>query len=119
QTRQGLEDGAIVLQEIEPPQTPLNQGGSKKVVFAVIGDMSLIPVFEAAASLEKSGVGSRIVSIINPRRLYRPTDVAWDTCSEADGGFLSDDKFAEMFGGDALVGVIGGASGMLEPVMLR
>jgi phosphoketolase len=119
QTRQGLEDGAIVLQEIEPPQTPLNQGGGKKVVFAVIGDMSLIPVFEAAASLEKSGVGSRIVSIINPRRLYRPTDVAWDTCSEADGGFLSDDKFAEMFGGDALLGVIGGASGMLEPVMLR
>ena len=52
-------------------------------------------------------------------RFYRPTDVAWDTCSEPDGGFLSDAKFAEIFGGSALIGVTGGAPAMLEPVMLR
>jgi len=119
QTRQGLKDGAVVLQEIEPAQTNLNEGGSKKVVFAVIGDMTLMPVFEAAAFLEGEGIGVKIVSIINPRRLYRPNDVAWDTCSEPDGGFLDDAKFAEIFGCDALIGVTGGASGMLEPIMLR
>lgn len=110
QTRQGLEEGAVVLHEV---------AGDKKVVFAVIGDMTLMPVFEAAAFLETEGIGVRIVSIINPRRLYRASDVAWNTCSEADGGFLSDEKFAELFGGDALIGVTGGASAMLEPIMLR
>ena len=110
QNRQGLEDGAIVLQE-----TP----GDKKVVFAVIGDMTLIPVYEAAKLLQQEGIGTRIVSVINPRRLYRSNDVAWDTCSEADGNFLGDGKFAEMFGGDALIGVTGGAPAMLEPIMLR
>ncbi|OIP75499.1 MAG: transketolase [Oscillatoriales cyanobacterium CG2_30_44_21] len=110
QTRQALEDGAIALQEI---------AGSKKVVFAVIGDMMLQPVYEAAQKLAELGVGSKIVSIVSPRRLYRATDVAWDTCSEPDGKFLSDTDFEAMFGGDALLGVIGGASAMLEPVMLR
>jgi phosphoketolase len=110
QTRQALRDGAVVLQEVE---------GDKTVVFAVIGDMTLMPVFEAAAFLETEGIGVRIVSVVNPRRLYRPSDVAWDTCSEPDGGFLDDAKFAEFFGGDALIGVTGGASGMLEPIMLR
>ncbi len=110
QTRQALRDGAVVLQEV---------AGDKKVVFAVIGDMTLMPVFEAAAFLETEGIGVRIVSVVNPRRLYRPSDVAWDTCSEPDGGFLDDAKFAELFDGDALIGVTGGASAMLEPVMLR
>ncbi|MBD2249908.1 phosphoketolase family protein [Nostoc parmelioides] len=110
QTRQGLEDGAVVLHEIP---------GGKQVVFAVIGDMTLIPVFEAAAFLETEGIGVKIVSIINPRRLYRPHDVAWDTCSEADNGFIDDAKFAELFAGDALIGVTGGAPAMLEPIMLR
>ncbi len=119
QTRQGLEEGAVILHEVDPPQTPLNQGGSKKVVFAVIGDMTLIPVFEAAAFLETEGIGVRIISVINPRRLYRPSDVAWDTCSQPDGNFLSDAKFAELFDGDALIGVTGGPSAMLEPIMLR
>ena len=111
QTREGLNKGAIVLQE-----TP----GDKTVVFAVIGDMTLIPVFEAAEQLKSQGIGSKIVSIISPRRLYRPTDVAWDTISQAqDGDFLSDAEFSAMFDGDALVGVTGGSSAMLEPVMLR
>ena len=110
QTRQGLRDGAVVLQEV---------AGDKTVVFAVVGDMTLIPVYEAAAYLETEGIGVRIVSVINPRRLYRPTDTAWDTCSEPDGGFLDDAGFEKLFGGDALIGVTGGASLMLEPVMLR
>ena len=84
QTREGLEKGAVVLQS-----TP----GDKQVIFAVIGDMTLIPVFEAAQTLKSQGVGSKIVSIISPRRLYRPSDVAWDTCTGKDGNFLSDEEF--------------------------
>lgn len=111
QTREGLAKGGIVLQE-----TP----GDKTVVFAVIGDMTLIPVFAAAEQLKAQGIGSKIISVINPRRLYRSTDVAWDSCSrEQDGDFLSDAEFSTMFDGDALLGVTGGSSAMLEPVMLR
>ncbi|PZV16294.1 MAG: transketolase [Leptolyngbya sp.] len=110
QTRQALEDGAIALHESQ---------GSKTIVFAVIGDMILNPVFEAAKQLEAQGFGVRIVAIVSPRRLYRPTDVAWEICSEADGGFLDDAGLDRLFSGDALIGVIGGASAMLEPVMLR
>lgn len=109
-TRVALRDGAVVLQE-----TP----GNKTVVFATIGDMILIPVFEAAKALEAEGIGSRIVSVVSPRRLYRPNDTGWETCSEPDGGFLDDTSFNAIFGGDALIGVTGGASGMLEPIMLR
>jgi phosphoketolase len=61
----------------------------------------------------------KIVSVINPRYLYRPGDVAWDSCSESEANFTSDNKFAELFAGDALIGVTGGALGMLEPIMLR
>ena len=110
QTRQALEDGGVILQE-----TP----GEKKVVFAVIGDMTLIPVFEAASQLEAQGIGVKIVSVINPRRLYRPEDVLWNTCTQKDGNFLDDAGFARLFGGDALIGVTGGTSAMLEPVLLR
>ena len=110
QTRQALQDGAIVLQD-----TP----GTQTVVFAVIGDMVLMPVYEAAKQLQDRGIGVRIVSVVSPRRLYRPSDVAWEACSESDGTFLSDATFENMFGGDALIGVTGGASTMLEPIMLR
>jgi len=111
QTRQALKDGAVILQETE---------GTKKVVFAVVGDMILTPVFEAAEKLtQQEGFGVRIVSVINPRRLYRSHDVAWDTCSEADGDFLDDAGFNRLFDGDALIGVSGGTSALLEPVMLR
>jgi phosphoketolase len=110
QTRQGLTDGAVVLQ---------TTAGRKTVVFAVIGDMTLAPAYAAAEQLAAQGIGSKIVSIINPRRLYRPTDVAWQTCSQPDDGFLSDANFQEMLGGDALIGITGGAPAMLEPVMLR
>lgn len=81
--------------------------------------MVLMPVFEAAAYLEAQEVGVRIVSVVNPRRLYRPSDVAWDSCAEPDDGFLDDAGFEALFGDDALIGVTAGASGMLEPIMLR
>ncbi|MDJ0597420.1 MAG: phosphoketolase [Crocosphaera sp.] len=110
QTRQALQDGGIILHESE---------GTKKVVFAVVGDMTLIPVFDAALHLENEGIGVKIVSVISPRRLYRPNDVAWETCSEKDSHFLDDEGFEKLFGGDALIGVTGGTSAMLEPVMLR
>ncbi|MBD2578408.1 phosphoketolase [Oscillatoria sp. FACHB-1406] len=110
QTRQGLQEGGIILHDSE---------GTKKVVFAVIGDMTLGPVFDAASQLEKEGFGVRIVSVINPRRLYRPSDVAWESCAQADGNFLDDAGFDRIFGGDALIGVSGGTSAMLEPVILR
>jgi phosphoketolase len=110
QTRQALQDGGVILHDSE---------GSKKIVFAVIGDMTLIPVFDAAQHLEDEGMGVRIVSVINPRRLYRPSDVAWDSCTDADSHFLEDDAFNSLFSGDALIGVTGGASAMLEPIMLR
>ncbi len=110
QTRQALQEGAFVLQEIP---------GDKTVVLATIGDMTLIPVLEAAEQLKAAGIGSKVVSVVSPRRLYRPSDVAWDTCSEIDGGFLDGEGFDRLFGGDALLGVTGAASAMLEPVMLR
>jgi phosphoketolase len=110
QTRQGLEQGGVVLEQM---------AGGKQVVFAVLGDMPLTPVFAAATELHAQGLAVRIVSVINPRRLYRPDDVAWSTCSQPDDGFISDAQFEALLGGDALIGVTGGASGLLEPIMLR
>ncbi|NJL99375.1 MAG: phosphoketolase [Synechococcaceae cyanobacterium SM2_3_2] len=108
--RQAVQEGATVLQE---------HPGSQMVVFAVVGDMVLLPVFEAAEALKQQGIGSRIVSVVNPRRLYRPSDVAWQTCSQPDGEFVSAEQFAGLFGGDVLLGITGGSSLMLEPLMLR
>lgn len=110
QTRQALQDGGVILHQTS---------GKRTVVFAVVGDMTLIPVFDAAEHLESEGIGVRIVSVINPRRIYRPSDVAWETCTNPDSHFLDDQGFERLFDGDALIGVTGGASGMLEPIMLR
>ncbi len=115
QSRQALQDGAIAVHESQSTSSK----DAKRVVFAVVGDMILLPVLEAAAHLEAEGLTVRVVSVVNPRRLYRPTDVAWDICSEADGEFLNDAGFEALFGGDALIGVTGGSSLMLEPIMLR
>jgi len=114
QARQAIEEGAIVLHE-----TKAKAGSSCRVVFAVTGDMVLLPVFEAAQQLEAQGIGVRIVAIVNPRRLYRPTDVAWNSCSEPDGKFMSRAQFDKLFHGDVLLGVTGGPGAMLEPLMLR
>ncbi len=111
QARAGIERGAITLYE--------SASGSKRVVFAVTGDMVLLPVFEAKDKLEADGYQVRIVSAANPRRLYRTSDVAWDTVSEPDNAFMDDDHFNAMFDGDVLLGITGGPSGPLEPIMLR
>ncbi|MEO0456417.1 MAG: phosphoketolase [Cyanobacteria bacterium P01_A01_bin.114] len=110
QTREALTKGAVELQS-----TP----GNQTVVFGVLGDMMLIPVIDAVRALAEQGIGSKIVAIVNPRRLYRPSDVAWQSCTQPDGEFMSDAEFASLFGGDALLGVTGGASAMIEPLMLR
>lgn len=110
QTREALDKGAIILQEIP---------GEKTVVFPVVGDMVLAPVLAAAEQLKVQGIGSKIISVINPRRLYRDSDTAWATCSEPDGLFLEDADFEQLFAGDALIAVTGGTSAMLEPIMLR
>lgn len=110
QTERALEEGGFILQETE---------GKQKVVFAVIGDMTLTPVLAAAELLQNQGIGVRILSVISPRRFYRPSDVNWEHSTQGDGQFLDDAAFANLCGGDALIGVTGGSSAMLEPIMLR
>jgi phosphoketolase len=61
----------------------------------------------------------RIVAVVNPRRLYRPSDIAWDTVSQPDNKFMDDNHFNALFDGDALLAVSGGPSAALEPVLLR
>ncbi|MDH5324840.1 MAG: phosphoketolase [Gammaproteobacteria bacterium] len=96
-----------------------NSGEKGTVVFAVTGDMILLPVFEAKDKLESIGYKVRIVAVLNPRRLYRPSDVAWDTVSQGDDKFMGDDEFNNLFDGDVLMAVSGGPSAPLEPVLLR
>ncbi|MES9968155.1 MAG: phosphoketolase, partial [Sedimenticola sp.] len=78
-----------------------------------------LPVFQAKERLESEGYRVRIVAVVNPRQLYRPTDVSWDTVSEPDNAFMDDDHFNTLFDGDVLIGISGGPSACLEPVMLR
>jgi phosphoketolase len=112
QARAAIEQGAVALREPGP-------GTRGTVVFAVTGDMILLPVFEAAERLESAGYGVRVVSVVNPRRLYRAGDVAWAHAAEPDGRFMDDAAFDALFGGDVLIGVSGGGTAALEPVMLR
>jgi phosphoketolase len=114
QARRAIDDGAVTLYE-SAPSSP----SSSLVVFAVTGDMVLLPVFEAKDRLEAQGQRVRIVAVANPRRLYRPGDVAWQHSAEPDGRFMDDARFAELFDGDALVAVSGGGTVALEPVLLR
>jgi phosphoketolase len=112
QARQAMEDGAVTLYE-----TPVGKG--PLIVLAVAGDMILLPAFAAREVLEQAGTRVRIVSIANPRRLYRPGDVSWNSVSEPDGRFMDDASFAKLFDGDALLAISGGPSATLEPVLLR
>jgi len=112
ESRHAIENGAAIIYE--------SKSGSKgTVVFAVTGDMIFLPVFEARDKLEQEGYKVRIVAVVNPRRLYRPTDIAWDTVSEPDNKFMDDDHFNALFDGDALLAVSGGPSAALEPVLIR
>lgn len=110
QTREALETGTITLSET---------AGKNKITLAVVGDVVLQPVLAAAQQLVAAGLGVKVVAIVSPRRLYRPSDVAWDTCAEADPGFLSDAEFEQVFGGDVLLGITGGPTAILEPLLLR
>ena len=102
--------------------TRLYEGGTGDkgtVVFAVTGDMVLLPVFEAKDRLEAEGYRVRVVAVVNPRRLYRPDDVAWQSCAEPDGGFMDDAEANALLDGDLLCAVSGGPGAPLEPVLLR
>jgi phosphoketolase len=112
QAREAVEIGAVTLYESRV-------GEKGTVVFAVTGDMILLPVFEARARLEAEGYRVRIVAVVNPRRLYRPTDIAWNSVSEPDGRFMGDAEFDALFDADVLLAVSGGPSAPLEPVLLR
>jgi phosphoketolase len=112
ESRQAVENGAATVYESA-------SGGKGTVVLAVTGDMVFLPVFEAKDLLEAEGYRVRIVAVVSPRRLYRPTDVSWDTVSEPDNRFMDDDHFDALFDGDALIAVSGGPSAPLEPVLLR
>jgi phosphoketolase len=109
---EAIDKGAIVLSESAA-------GERGTVVFAVTGDMVLGPVFEAKTALESDGYRVRIVCVANPRRLYRSHDVAWQHAAEPDDAFMADTEFATLFGGDVLIGISGGGTVALEPVMLR
>ena len=112
EARSAIEEGAATIYESAA-------GDKGTVVFAVTGDMVYLPVFETKDKLEAEGYKVRIVAVVNPRRLYRPTDVAWDTVSQPDGKFMSDEDFNTLFDADVLMAVSGGPSAPLEPVLLR
>jgi phosphoketolase len=112
EARHAVEDGAAVLYES-------TSGDKGTIVFAVTGDMVFLPVFEAKDRLEAAGYRVRIVAVVNPRALYRPSDLAWETVAQPDNRFMDDDHFNALFDGDVLLGVSGGPSAPLEPVMLR
>jgi phosphoketolase len=107
-----IEAGAATIYESD-------SGDKGTVVFAVTGDMVYLPVFEAKEQLEADGYRVRIVAVVNPRRLYRPSDISWDTVAEPDNKFMDDDRFNALFDGDVLLAVSGGPSAPLEPVLLR
>jgi phosphoketolase len=112
EARTAVDQGAATIYESA-------SGNKGTVVFAVTGDMVLLPVFKAKDQLEKDGYRVRIVAVVNPRRLYRATDISWDTVSQPDNHFMNDDVFNALFDGDALLAVSGGPSAPLEPVLLR
>ncbi len=112
QAREAIEQGAVCLADT-------GHGAAGTVVFAVTGDMVALPVFAAKETLEAAGYRVRVVAVVNPRRLYRPSDVAWRHSAEPDDRFMSDADFQTLFDGDALIGVSGGGTVALEPVLLR
>jgi phosphoketolase len=112
ESRKAVEDGAAILYESAA-------GDKGTVVFAVTGDMVFLPVFEAKDRLEAEGYRVRIVAVVNPRALYRPGDLAWETVAQPDNRFMDDDHCNALFDADVLLGVSGGPSAPLEPVLLR
>lgn len=119
ESRTAMERGAVTLYETE---SAADRAGAKTIVLAVVGDLILDSVFDAKDQIEAARHRVRIVAVVAPRRLYRPDDVSWEriTLPEArDGGFLGEVDFNILFGGDALLGITGGAGAVLEPVLIR
>jgi phosphoketolase len=116
EARIAINEGAATIYESASSESGVDKG---TVVFAVTGDMIYLPVFEAKDRLEADGYRVRIVAVLNPRRLYRSTDIAWDTVSQPDNKFMTDGDFNALFDGDVLLAVSGGPSAPLEPVLLR
>lgn len=117
EAQHAMEAGAAAI--YESPDIENRAGSKGTIVFGVTGDMIFLPVFEAKDKLEAEGYKVRIVAIVNPRRLYRPTDISWDTVSEPDNKFMDDAHFNALFDGDVMLAVSGGPSAVLEPALLR
>ena len=112
EARDAMQKGAATIYES-------TSGDKGTVVFAVTGDMVFLPVFEAKDRLEAEGYKVRIVAVVNPRQLYRATDVAWSTVTAGENSFMRDQDFNQLFDADLLLAVSGGPSAPLEPVLLR
>jgi phosphoketolase len=118
ESEQAVRTGVHLL--YESPAT--ERSAPPVVVFATVGDLIQASVLEAARLLEAKSVRVRIVAVVNPRRLYRPEDVAVTTTpagAPSEPDFMGDADFDAHFSGDVLFAVSGGAGAMLEPVMLR
>jgi phosphoketolase len=113
QAREAVHTGAAVLVDVKP------KDDSPTVVFASAGDMILQPILEATETLRGRGLGVRVVAVVNPRRFYRPSEVAWASAHRPDGEFVDDSRFEQLFGGDLLIAGTGEASAVLEPVLAR
>jgi phosphoketolase len=79
---QAIDEGAVSLYESAPATGRCRLRGDRR--------HGLLPVFEAKDQLEAAGQRVRIVAVANPRRLYRPGDVAWQHSAEPDDRFMDD-----------------------------
>jgi hypothetical protein len=100
QAREGIEKGAVTLYE--------SAGGDRTVVFAVTGDMALLPVFEAKDRLEAAGPQGA------HRQRRQPAPPVPAHRRGLGHGFRTGQRlhgrrpFNALFDGDVLIGVTGG-----------
>jgi phosphoketolase len=109
-SRKAIEQGYLILTESD---------GIPDLVIATVGDIIAGPALDAATRLAGAGVKVRVVAVVNPRRFWRPEDLAWEEAAVKDDTFLDEPAFDAVFGCNALLGVAAGSSAMLEPLMLR
>lgn len=109
-SRTAVARGAVVLEE---------SSGTDPITLAVLGDLMVAPVLSAAELLKRQGRGVKVVAILSPRILFRARDVAWQEAAGGIEDFMGEAEFDELFGTVRLLGVTGGATAMLEPLMLR
>ncbi len=110
EARSAVERGVLTIRE---PSAPPD------ITLATVGDMVLLPTLEAAGLLALEGIAARVVAVVSPRRLFRRDDVSRRRTPDRDETFMDDAEFEHCMAGRAVLGVTGGASGMLEPVVLR